>query len=354
MERDNIHYRLDSIRGFNKPLNLVFCGRDAGKTCCIANDIIKPTFLNGEVTAILVWNAVNISQEYLDAIENEINAFLKEGEERYLFQYKLSDLGKKSIMTINCFDKPIIRFYSYNCPIARIKMSLLPNIGALVHDEICVNPEWGEKYPAGMYKKFREIYTTLERKKKNGKLKFYGFGNLYSLYHPLLVGAKIDVKKLKYGTIQAFNEWAVEWYKLKPELVAYLKERNPFYEDEDYKNYALEGQNINDDHIRLMKLTNDYKLIFIFKIESKYIGVYYNYRFNNVSSFHCKLIDIDKIAKSRDIICFDFSDLSERTRVLPYTERARFSRFKNCMLNNDVTFEDINVYYLTEQCYYNL
>ena len=136
--------------------------------------------------------------------------------------------------------------------------------------------------------------------------------------------------------------------------MTYLKERNPFYEDEDYKNYALEGQNINDDHIRLMKLTNDYKLIFIFKIESKYIGVYYNYRFNNISSFHCKLIDIDKIAKSRDIICFDFSDLSERTRVLPYTERARFSHFKNCMLNNDVTFEDINVYYLTQQCYYNL
>ena len=103
-------------------------------------------------------------------IENEINAFLKEGEERYVFQYKLSDVGKKSIMTINCFDKPIIRFYSYNCPIARIKMSLLPNIGVLVHDEICVNPEWGENYPAGMYKKFREIYTTLERKKKNGKL----------------------------------------------------------------------------------------------------------------------------------------------------------------------------------------
>lgn len=354
MKRDNIHYSLNSLMGFNKPLNLIFSGRDAGKTCVIANDIIKKNFLNDEVTAILVWNAVEISQEYIDSIEKEINQFLGDDEEPYIFIYKLSEVGKKSILTINCKGKPIIRFYSYNCPIARIKKALLPNIGALVHDEICINPEFGEKYPAGMYKKFREIYTTLERKNKKGKLKFFGFGNLYSLYHPLLVGAGIKASALRYGTIKVFGEWAVEWYKLKPELVAYLKARNPFYEDEDYKNYALEGQNINDEHIKLAKLSNDFRLCNIFKIEGKYIGIYENVSLRTFIDFHCKIIDIELISKYRDIYCFDFSELTERTRVLPYTERIKFSRFKNAMLNNLVTFEDINVYYLVEQCYYNL
>ena len=49
MKRDNIHYSLNSLMGFNKPLNLIFSGRDAGKTCVIANDIIKKKIIHNRL-----------------------------------------------------------------------------------------------------------------------------------------------------------------------------------------------------------------------------------------------------------------------------------------------------------------
>ena len=105
----------------------------------------------------------------------------------------------------------------------------------------------------------------------------YFLGKPYSLYNPIFVWLGIKPSKLKFGQILVGDNYVVEWYALLPELKAKILADNPLYEfDEEYKEYAFEGQPINDENIKTAPMPNDYHLRFVFKIEGKYIGIFQN------------------------------------------------------------------------------
>ena len=90
----------------------------------------------------------------------------------------------------------------------------------------------------------------------------------------------------------------------------------------------------------------------IFKIESKYIGVYQDTTFAQDYSFYATFIS--DIGKRRTAYCFDLDEIVEHTVLLSHTERQRFSRLRDAIRSMDIYFSSIEVYYLIKEIYYLL
>ena len=355
IERDNLHYSFRPIDGYNKAINIVISPREPGKTTSMWMDkIYLPWKKNHRPWIFLVRQAVEIDEALIESIfSTNINKFTDDNVKPI---YKPSTFSS-GIVDIFVNDNKesylFIRIVSLNIKMYRIKKAILRNVGGIFMDEFIINPAFGEKYLPKEFERLQEAYSTW-RREAEGVLKMYFCGNPYSLFNPLFVGLKVDISKLKRNSFYVGENYVIHWAILNPKLREKILELNPFYKfDEEYQNYAIEGQAINDQNIKLAKLPKNFSLSFVLKMDKKFIGIFKNnYADDLEDKFFCKFLD--EVSARRTIYCFEFSEMIERSILLSLDERAKLQRFKESLRKRCVSFEDINVYYYIEEVYKNI
>lgn len=376
IERDNLHYSFRSIDGYNKAINIVISPRELGKTSQMWMDkIYLPWKKNHKPWIYLVRQAVEIDDALIESIfSTNMNKFTDDGlvplYKPSTFSNGIVDIflavkhrekqmikdkdGKEHEEEVEVTEKHLfIRIVSLNVKMYRIKKAILRNIAGVFMDEFIINPKFGEKYLPKEYERFEEAYSTW-RRESDGVLKVYFVGNPYSLFNPLFVGLKVDIAKLKRDSFYVGNSFVIHWAVLSKELKEKILQENPFYQfDEEYSNYAVDGQAVNDKNVRLSTLPKNFYLSFVFKMSGKYIGIFQNNYVNDLEDkYFCKFLD--EVSARRTTYCFEFEEMVERSILISLDERSKLQRFKESMRKRSVSFEDINVYYYMEEVYKNI
>ena len=358
--RDNLHYSFRAIDGYNKAINVAISPREPGKTTQMWMDkIYLPWKRTHRPWIYLVRQAVEIDDALINTIFSEyINKFTDDDVHPV---YKTSSFANGIVdVSIPVAGKDgetenvlFIRIVALSVKMYRIKKAILRNIGGVFMDEFIINPAFAERYLPKEFERLQEAYSTW-RREADGVLKMYFCGNPYSLFNPLFVGLKVNISKLKRGEFYVGDYFVIHWATLNPKLKEKLLAENPFYKfDEDYSNYAVEGQAVNDKNIRLGTQPRNFYLSFVIKMDGKRIGIFQNNYVEDLEDkFFCKFLD--EVSARRTIYCFDFGEMVDRSILVSIEERMRLKRFKEAMAKRMVSFEDINVYYYMEEAYKNI
>lgn len=358
--RDNLHYSFRAIDGYNKAINIAISPREPGKTTQMWMDkIYLPWKRTHRPWIYLVRQAVEIDDALINTIFSEyINKFTDDDVHPV---YKTSSFANGIVdVSIPITGKDgetenvlFIRIVALSVKMYRIKKAILRNIGGVFMDEFIINPAFAERYLPKEFERLQEAYSTW-RREADGVLKMYFCGNPYSLFNPLFVGLKVNISKLKRGEFYVGDYFVIHWATLNPKLKEKLLADNPFYKfDEDYSNYAVEGQAVNDKNIRLGTQPRNFYLSFVIKMDGKRIGIFQNNYVEDLEDkFFCKFLD--EVSARRTIYCFDFGEMVDRSILVSIEERMRLKRFKEAMAKRMVSFEDINVYYYMEEAYKNI
>ena len=352
--RDNIHYSTRKIDGYNLPFNFVISERELGKsTTIILDKIYKPFKERGETTIVIRRMVNHISEDYVEDFANIINKFT---DDNVIFQYSKNAL-KDGIVTIKVDGKPFIRFIGLSKQIASIKSMMFPNLQAIVFDEFICNGRFGEKYLKDEATKFLEVYNTFRRESKN--LKCWFLGNPYSLFTPYFSYFNVDSSKLVRGAIVSDKvQYVVECAEMCEELRAKILKENPLYKfDNAYTRYAFNGVNVNDENIIVDTIRpSNYSLKFVFKIDGKFIAVWRNNKYEDLAGFRYYVDNIapEVVSSKRNIYCFDFDEMQDRTIMLSIDERYKFDNMRKAMRERKIAFHSIECYYLFEEIYMNL
>lgn len=354
IERDNLHYSFREIDGYNKTLNFVMSPREPGKTTSMWLDKIYLQWKkNKKAWYFLVRNVNEINETLITTIaDTTINKFT---DDNILFEYKAGDFSN-GIVDVRIKGEIIFRIVALNCKLARIKKALLKDPAGIFMDEYIIDPLSGEKYLPQEAFKIQEAYTTWKREYKGkGKLKMYFCGNPYSLYNPLFVKWKVNVNKLKRDSFYVGEDFVIHWAVLNPALKEKLLKENPFYKfDEEYSNYAVEGQATQDANIKIKPFPNDYKLQFVFKYSNILIGIYRNYNYNDLEDkFYVRQLKKTE-NNNKKILCLDFAEMIEHSVLIGNEERLTLAIFKNAIRNRQISFENINLYYMVKEIYVSL
>ena len=361
--RDNLHYSYRAIDGYNKAINVVISPREPGKTTQMWMDkIYLPWKKTHRPWIYLVRQAVEIDDALIESIfSTNMNKFTDDDLHPI---YKTSSFSNGIVdiflaVTRKEGDEEItenllfIRIVALSVKMYRIKKAILRNIAGVFMDEFIINPKFAERYLPKEFERLQEAYSTW-RRECDGVLKMYFCGNPYSLFNPLFVGLKVNIAKLKRGEFYVGDSFVIHWATLSPELKAKILEENPFYKfDEEYADYAVEGQATNDTNIKLGTLPRNFHLSFVIRMEGKFIGIFQNNYVEDLEDrFFCRFLD--EVSARRTVYCFDFSEMLERSVLVSIDERMRLRRFKESMAKRMVSFEDVNVYYYMEEVYKNL
>ena len=355
IQRDNLHYSFRPIDGYNKAINIVISPREPGKTTSMWMDkIYLPWKKNHKPWIYLVRQAVEIDDALIESIfSTNMNKFTDDGLKPIYKPSTFSNGIVDIFLEVNKERILFVRIVSLNIKMYRIKKAILRNIAGVFMDEFIINPQFAEKYLPKEFERLQEAYSTW-RREADGVLKMYFCGNPYSLFNPLFVGLKVDISKLKRDSFYVGDSFVIHWAILTPELKAKILEENPFYKfDEEYSNYAVDGQAVNDSNIKLGTLPRNFYLSFVIKMNRKYVGIFQNNYIEDMEDkFFCKFLD--EVSARRTIYCFEFEEMLERSILVSMDERYKLQRFKEAMRKRLVSFEDINVYYYCEEVYKNL
>ena len=355
IQRDNLHYSFRSIDGYNKAINIVISPREPGKTTSMWMDkIYLPWKKNHKPWIYLVRQAVEIDDALIESIfSTNMNKFTDDDLKPIYKPSTFSNGIVDIFLEVNKEKILFVRIVSLNIKMYRIKKAILRNIAGVFMDEFIINPQFAEKYLPKEFERLQEAYSTW-RREADGVLKMYFCGNPYSLFNPLFVGLKVDISKLKRDSFYVGDSFVIHWAILTPELKAKILEENPFYKfDEEYSNYAVDGQAVNDSNIKLGTLPRNFYLSFVIKINRKYVGIFQNNYIDDMEDkFFCKFLD--EVSARRTIYCFEFEEMLERSILVSIDERMKLQRFKEAMRKRLVSFADINVYYYCEEVYKNL
>ena len=347
---ESIYFTWRRLDGYPQPFKFAGGPREPGKTTASWYGKIWRRYKKLKRPWIyFVRQSVEISEALIESIRGNITKFANNVPE---FEYTKGAF-KDGIVDVKIEGQIFFRIVSLSIPLARIKKAVLQNLDGAFADEYVIDPRSGEKYQPNEGFKIKEAYTTWRREVK-GVLKFYFSANFYSLYNPLFIELGVDVNALRKGEVWTNDLIAVEWVVLTPQLREKLLRENPLYKfDEEYSNYALEGEAINDKHIKIGSLPQNFSLKFIFKAQNKYIGVFKNNIYDeNSDRFFCKFIK--DFSRYRTIYCYEFDELVERAVVMSLEERLRLQKFKDAFRERKIAFEDINVYYFIEEIYKNI
>lgn len=353
VKRDNIHYTTRRIDGYNLPFNFIISEREAGKSTAIWLDKCYKAFKeNGQTTLVVRRKVVHITKSYIDDIAKIINKFT---DDNVHFSYASSSIDD-GIVDISVGDKIFIRVVALSIDITAIKSLVLLNLRYIVFDEFICNIRFKEKYLTNEAMKFMEVYNTFRRESSN--LKCYFMGNPYSLFNPYFIFFNVRTHNLKRGAIISDSKsYVIECYEMLPELRKKILEENPLYQfDNAYTKYAFDGVNINDQNIIVREdRPQNFALAFIFKISGKYIGIYRNNVFEEFGlNYYGEFINVETVSKKRNIFCFDFEELVERTCMLSPDDKYKFQKIKDAMRRRMIAFDSIECYYLMEEIYFNL
>ena len=357
MNKDNIHYRPRRIDSYNKIFNFIISEREGGKTTAIiANKVYKAWYHRHRPSIILRRQTVDITEVYINDIQDTINDFLSD-KRKIKFEYKKGSISE-GIVDVKVNGKPFVRIISMSLPKSRIKSLRYDDPAYIITDEFIVDNRNGEKYLKDEAGKFKEIYNTFLRfaTKHNHTLKCYFCGNPYSVYNPYFIWLNVDLSKIKPGAFIVGHNYAIECYQITEALRQHIKETNPLYEfDDSYTRYAFNGESINDANINIQsKQPEGYKLKYIFRLQNKYLHIYYK-RMNRdkVSTDFGKywIADKDTYTGSKNVYSVDFNNLVDGTQLVTSELRQITWRLKEAIGNRDVSYNSISASYLTEAIY---
>lgn len=352
IQRDSIHYSTRTIDGYNKSFNFIISEREAGKSTAMWLDKAFKSYKEGRQCLVIRRLINDITDVYINDIASVINKFQ---DNPITLDYKKGNI-KEGVVDVYIVEeglkKPFIRIIALSNPVSRIKSLIVANIKYIIFDEFICNPKFKEKYLPNEAERFKELFNTFQRETSN--LKSYFCGNPYSHYNPYFLWLGVDTSKLKSGVIVSGINWIVECYRICDELRNIILSRNPLYQfDNSYKRYAFDGEAVNDENIKLGTLQNNFRLKFVFYMEGKYIGVYSNNNFDeNEDRFFARFLN--EVGNKRNIYCFDFEELVNKTCMLSVEERYKFQSLKSAMRNRQISFESIEVFYLLSEIYYNI
>ena len=356
MKLDNKHIDFSAIDGRNKPINLIVSEREAGKTTFFHVIKAKPAFLAGRPTICVRRQQVDITDAYVYSLLSIQNKFLGEDEKPFKFFWKKGDAAQGFLKVYLDEDQTQLAYVvvALSTPMSRLKSLFIPNPAFMLTDEFICNTRLGEKYLKDEAMKWKEIYTTFYRESSSA-MKAYFLGNPYSLYNPYFVSFGINPKELVKNHFVVNESVAAQFHDLKPELKEWILSRNPLYQFEDaYTRYALEGQAINDENIKIVdKLPPNYRMDFVFYVDGKYIAVYAN---NDYTDFENRFYVgfVNNVGARQSVYCFDFKDLIARSSLISRNDRDRFSRFKRAVNARAVAFQSLECDYLVEETYTEL
>jgi len=349
---DDWHYNFSKIDGYNATINFSLACRGTGRTTSFWQKAWKRFASDGQKTIVQFRQENYINEKNLDSIRNVIGKFTAIP----VFHYKKTALGKSATIDVSCGGKTFLTIVAMSSSISCLKGIFTDNVAFWFADEFICNERLGERYCKDEAFKFKEAWTTFYRESHG--MKAYFAGNPYSLYNPYFSTFGIDPKLLKLGTIVSGGGddashplWAVERFQPKGKLLEELK-KNPMYSREldEYEKYALYGEAINDENIFIMeKAPKGFFLRFFFKIDGKNLGVWENPDFTQTPLFWVGISE--EIGKRRDVYCFDFKDLSERTVLFSHEERQKFDHFRMAIRNRNVAFSTLECDYLIEEIY---
>lgn len=347
---DNLHYSYRAIDGFPQPFKFVMSPREPGKTTMLWLKFYNAWKIDKRPHFYLVRQVVEICDSLITTIFDSIlNVFTDDNIEP---QYNKGAF-KDGIVDVKINGEIFFRLVALSIKTQRIKKTVLNNARGSIMDEYIVNPKFGEKYLQGEAEKIKEAYSTW-RRGTDKDFTMYFLGNPYSLFNPLFVDWGVNIADLKKGKFTSGDIYVIHWAELNPELKKQLLEKNPLYKfDEDYSNYAIEGQAVNDIHIKTGDLPPNYRLKLAIRIEGHIIGIFQNQFYEDKEDrFYCKFIE--DVSEKRTIFCFEFSELVDRTCLLSLEDRLKFQKFKEAMRKRLVSFQNINCYYFIEEVYKNI
>lgn len=355
-EIDNLHYDYTKIDGYHVLFYVVISARDPGKTTMKIINCYKQHKRTGAGFVFITRQVNDITEGYLNSFQEVINDFIDPKIE--LTYAKGAATSGVVDIRVKGEKEIFIRVQGLSKKINSQKRFRMSNIKDIVFDEFICNPKFDEKYLPGEYEKFREVIKTYQ--KDNPALRVYMLGNPYSLFNPYFMAWNVNTNHLKIGHMYSDGVvYVIDFYKMKDELRAQLLSQNPDYMiDEDYAHYALDGQSINDVHIKLWdKCPDHFALAYVFKMGKKTIGVY---RLRDLFfqdpipfTFYVQYIDFTPSAR-RDVIVFEFDDIMDGSIMIAASDRWRYESMKRAFRNGDIAFQNIEVYYLSQEVYKNL
>lgn len=358
-KKDDFHWTADNLFSHNKTFNFAVSGRGPGKTTNILNKMMK-WHKKGYMLIVLKRQIVDISDTTLDDLANAYN-ILQDDDNKITLSYKKGDLGRGiADIYIDGEDIPFFRLIALSNPKYRLKgMAFDRPVAWILFDEYKISGT--EKYLKDEYSKFQELYSTLARFgiEKDGEIqppKVIFLGNNYSLTDPYMANMKIPVHKIKPGQIITGENWAFEDIKINDKLKEFLLKQNPLFQfgDDAYNKYALDGISVSDQRINVVEKQPDYfKLNYVFYIDNKYLGVYYNSHDKIIGEYRywIGIIKDYNASKRRNVICFDFNSLVDGTTLFGPTDRCRFQLLQTAFRFREIAYKSIYEGYLFEQIY---
>ena len=349
---DDLHIdsEIGKMDGHGKTWNFIISEREAGKSCLLWKKVYNAFRREGKPSIIMRRFQSDINEAYIDSIEYIINKFTNSGVK---FEYKKTEMKQGGQMDLRLNDKVFCRLVGLNTPLSRLKQSILPNVKYFMNDEFICSRRRGERYLNDEAFVVKELYTTY-RREADPAPKIYMFGNPYSKYTPYFIDKHVETNKLAPGKLLAENDWCVWLYTIKPELKEKILKENPLYEfDDSYRRYAAFGESIEDDNIRIEKeQPKNFRLEYVLKLKGQCIGVYHGYRFGDDKLFYwTKFIDEGTVSKRRDIVCFDFGDMADRTVLNANGGKKLYSALRESIEHRWIAFASIQEGNMIEEIY---
>lgn len=360
---DDLHIDSDIQRmdGTNKLWNLIVSERESGKSTLMLKKIYN-TFKDKHRPSIIVKRyQKDITGLFLDGLEQIISKFT---EQDVKFKYRLSDLKDSGLMDLRLSidgelqDGVFCRVIALNTKIGRLKSLVLQNPRWIFYDEFIVNKRKKENYLVDEpFTILEGIYNTYLRFVEKKDLNIYLLGNPYSVYNPFVSYLKIDTNKIFPGSFIVGDAYCMWNYQIKAELKAKLLEGNKAYQfDDAYKAYAYDGRAILDTNLRIEKnIPENFKLEFIFKIHGKHVGIYHGYRFGeNKLFYYGRLLNEKEIGAKRDIFCFDFGEMADKTVLMATGNKTLYYAFKESVEHRWIAFASAEEGWLIEEIYQSI
>lgn len=350
---DKLHIDSDigKLDGHQRTYNLIVTEREAGKSTLLWKKVYNNFKRKGHPSIIFRRYAADFNDDYIKGIQDTIFQFT--GLE-INFEYKKSQFTG-GITSLYVEGQLFCQLISLNVDVSRLKLMRTNNVNYFMYDEFICNKRLGEKYLIDEPFKIKELYTTLIR--YTDKIKIYFFGNPYSLYNPFFSDLKVNTNDLYPGAFVVKNDYAIWCYQIKPELKEKILQKNPLYKfDNAYKEYAFDGRAIQDKDIRIEQIQpNNFSLSYVFKLKGKYIGVFRGFIMRPEPLFYwCKILEPKEISSKRDIICFDFGEMVNRTVLYNNKGRLLYQSFKEAIERRYVAYASTEESWLIEEIYQEL
>lgn len=333
-ELDNIHCDFSAIDGLEKEFNAILSIRHDGKTTSFLMKKAWPAWRKGKATALL-FRQVNDVNEY--SIRYYLN-LMKEFIDRPL-NVEMRGIGGVGAVLLD--KRPLFYCIPLGAKEATLKKTSFPDVAYEYFDEYEINPINKEKYLPNEYGRFQTMHSTML--KLSPDIKFYMTSNPYSAYNPLFSGWGVKTSALRLGTMQKGKNWAVWFKRIHPDLLAKIRESDPFFdEDSAYSRWAFSGSFANDRNSHVMPtMPGGYRLAIRFVFEGQRYSAFEStdYEDEERPLYYVKKGADD--GKRRVTYAFDFADLVTNAVLATKDDRDRFHNLKRAMKGQDVAFDSI-------------